>query len=109
MPESVRENCSATPQGLQPLDAIAAGIRITIVEYDTFTQYDFEPPATFFTRSAMGDYYFYHTRDRAKAQEACDMLFDRGRYTVNASKMQKGKAGVAFTCTGTQTRRGQRK
>jgi hypothetical protein len=86
---------------------ISKGVRITIVSYERFTDIEFEPPATFFTRSAMGSYYFYHTRDRAKAQEACDEVFGKGHYTVNTSKVQKGKG--ALTCTGTQTRRGQRK
>ncbi|MDX9668660.1 hypothetical protein [Pseudomonas sp. P8_250] len=95
------------PQVQQVSDMIAAGVRITIVKYEQFVDIEFEPPATFFTRSAMGDYYFYHSRERAKAQAACDDVFGKGRYTVNASKIQKGKGGL--TCTGTQTRKGQRK
>lgn len=85
----------------------AEGVRISLVRYEEFTDIEFVPPATFFTRSAMGLYYFYHTRARAKAQAACDAVFGKGRYTVNASKIQKGKVGL--TCTGSQTRRGQRK
>lgn len=85
----------------------AEGVRISLVSYEEFTDIEFVPPATFFTRSAMGLYYFYHTRTRAKAQAACDDVFGKGRYTVHASKIQKGKGGL--TCTGTQTRRGQRK
>jgi len=99
---------------LDPIDKLdtqekpsAAGVKITIVQYEQFTDIEFEPPATFFTRSAMGEYYFYHTRLRNKAQEACDEVFGKGRYTVNASKIQRGKGGL--TCTGTQTRKGQRK
>jgi hypothetical protein len=104
---SVREISPELKQAQEISDMIAAGIRITIVQYEAFAAYDFEPPATFFTRSALGQYYFYHTRDRAKAQEACDDVFGKSRYTVNSSKTQKGKGGL--TCTGTQTRRGQRK
>lgn len=105
---SVREKDAAPlPQELAPSDVMAAGVRITVVDFEQFADFEFEPPATFFTRSAMGQYYFYHTRARAKAQEACDDLFGKGRYTVNASKIQKGKGGL--TCTGTQTRRGQKR
>lgn len=104
MDVSVRESVSAPV--LKP-SVQAAGVQITVVEFEQFTDFEFEPPATFFTRSAMGQYYFYHTRDRAKAQVACDDLFGKGRYTVNASKIQKGKGGL--TCTGTQTRRGQKR
>lgn len=105
--ESVKESGLGPLEEQQPTDMIAAGVRITIVQYEQFVDFDFEPPATFYTRSAMGHYYYYHTRARAKAQEACDDVFGKGRYTVNASKIQKGKGGL--TCTGTQTRRGQRK
>lgn len=83
------------------------GVRYTVVIYDEFVDIDFQPPATFFSRSAMGDYYFWHTRERGKAQTACDEMFGVGRYTVNASKIQKGKGSL--TCTGTQTRRGQQR
>jgi hypothetical protein len=103
--DSVRESVTGSTE-VQLDSVIAAGIRITVVPYDEFADFDFEPPATFFTRSAMGDYYFYHSRDRALAQAACDEVFGKGRYTVNASKIQKGKGGL--TCTGTQTRKGQR-
>ena len=107
-PVSVRESdFTPAPEQKSCSDVIAAGVRITVVEFEQFTDFEFEPPATFFTRSAMGQYYFYHTRARAKAQEACDDLFGKGRYTVNASKIQKGKGGL--TCTGTQTRRGQKR
>ncbi|MNE17276.1 hypothetical protein D3C87_1546910 [compost metagenome] len=113
MDESVKESGEEPQedpedqQGPQVSNMIVLGVRITIVQYERFVDYEFEPPATFFTRSAMGDYYFYHVRNRAKAQEACDELFGKRRYTVNASKIQKGRGGL--TCTGTQTRKGQRK
>ncbi len=86
---------------------VVAGVRYSVVDYGQFTDIDFQPPATFFSRSAMGDYYFWHTRERQKAQAACDELFGIGRYTVHTSKMQKGRGEL--TCRGTQTRRGQRK
>lgn len=107
MTETAVSTRSVLEQAQDITDVIAAGIRITVVQYETFAAHDFEPPATFFTRSAMGQYYFYHTRLRASAQAACDDVFGKGRYTVNASKTQKGKGDL--TCTGTQTRRGQRK
>lgn len=90
-----------------PQDLKVSGIRYTVVSYAEYTDIDFEPPATFYVRSAMGDYYFFHTRDRAKAQAACDEMFGAGRYTVHSSKIQRGKG--TLTCTGTQTKRGQRR
>lgn len=106
MGNSVRENQSKATKEQDPSSIVAAGVQISTIEYEQFADFEFEPPATFFTRSAMGLYYFYHTRTRAKAQEACDEIFGKGRYTVNATKIQKGKGGL--TCTGTHTRKGQR-
>lgn len=104
---SVKEISADLKEVLAITDMIVAGVRISVVKYEHFSAHDFEPPATFYVRSALGQYYFYHTSKRAKAQEACDEYFGKARYTVNASKIQKGKG--SFTCTGTQTRKGQKK
>lgn len=87
---------------------IVAGIQVSVVGFDKFSHYEFEPPAAFFTRSAMGQYYFYHTSVRDKAQAAADELLGKGLYTVLASKMKQGGRGK-LTVTGTQTRRGQKR
>lgn len=105
--QKVSDVISQEVQKVNNTEISAEGVRISLVSYEEFTDIEFVPPATFFTRSALGLYYFYHTRIRAKAQAACDDVFGKGRYTVNASKIQKGKGGL--TCTGIQTRRGQRK
>ena len=85
--------------------------KITTVSFDEFSNYEFIPPATFFIQNAMGEYIFIHTAKRAIAQEWVDENYGKGRYTVKASKLQKGKelgegSKPAF---GTATRRGQKK
>lgn len=65
--------------------------RISVVGFTEFSEYDFVPPATFFVQNAMGHYIFIHTADRAKAQEWVNSEYGKGRYTVKASKLQKGK------------------
>lgn len=82
-------------------------VKVTVVEFEQFSAYDFLPPATWFIKNAMGDFIFIHTRERAKAQAYVDDNYGKGRYTVNASKIQKGKGSL--TCTGTATRKGQKK
>lgn len=87
-------------------------LKFTVVDFETYSEYDFIPPSTFFIRSAMGDYYFIHTAKRALAQEWVDEYFGKGRYAVVASKLQKTKPkseSGALSCTGTATRRGQKK
>lgn len=85
--------------------------KITEVEYEEFSRWDFIPPATFFIKNALGVYVFIHTSSRATAQAWVDEHYGKGRYTVNASKIQKGKplgegSKPAF---GTATRRGQKR
>ncbi|MNF78505.1 hypothetical protein D3C85_1029380 [compost metagenome] len=86
-------------------------LKITVVPFEQYSVYDFIPPATWFIKNAMGDFVFIHTRERAKAQDWVDENYGKGRYTVNASKIQKGKplgenSKPAF---GIATRRGQKR
>lgn len=82
--------------------------KVTIVNYETFTDYLFIPPATFYIQSATGDYWFIHTSDRRIAQEYIDSVFDKGKYTIKASKLQKtvskSESGE-LSCRGTSSRR----
>lgn len=85
--------------------------KITVVTFEQFSNYEFIPPATFFIQNALGDYIFIHTASRAVAQEWVNEEYGKGRYTVKASKLQKGKelgehSKPAF---GTATRRGQKR
>lgn len=82
-------------------------LKTTVVSFEQFSGYDFIPPATFFIKNAMGEFVFIHTRDRAKAQAWVDENYGKGRYTVNASKLQKGSGDV--TVRGVATRKGQQK
>lgn len=85
--------------------------KVTLVSYAEFAAWEFIPPATSFIKDAMGDYVFVHTASRATAQEWIDNEYGKGRYTVNTSRLQKGKplgedSKPAF---GTATRRGQKR
>ncbi|QHZ60004.1 hypothetical protein PJKIFABJ_00049 [Pseudomonas phage PE09] len=85
--------------------------KVTVVSYADFAKWEFIPPATFFIKDAMGDYIFVHTAKRAVAQEWIDKEYGKGRYSVNTSRLQKGKplgedSKPAF---GTATRRGQKR
>lgn len=84
-----------------------SNLKITEVSYEEFTDYEFQPPSTFFVKSALGIYYFIHTSKRQVAQEWADEFFGKNRYTVVASKIQKGSGNI--TVTGTSTRRGQKR
>lgn len=82
--------------------------RITVVDYNTFTDYLFIPPSTFYIQNAMGQYVFVHTASRAVAQEFIDQTYGKNRYSVIASKLQKtvskSESGE-LSCRGTATRK----
>lgn len=82
--------------------------RITVVEYNTFTDYLFIPPATFYIQNAMGEYVFIHTSSRKDAQDYVDNTYSSGRYVVKASKLQKTASkseSGELSCRGTATRK----
>lgn len=77
-------------------------IKVTVVSYEEFTDYEFQPPSSFFIMNSMQNYIFYHTRSRAAAQQKVDEEFGKGRYKVIASKLEKGSG--EYTVRGTQSR-----
>lgn len=82
-------------------------LKVTVVDYQTFTDYLFNPPSTFYIQNAMGEYIFVHTASRQVAQEYIDAVYGKSRYTVVASKLQKtvvkSESG-GLSCRGTATR-----
>ena len=84
-------------------------IEVVVVSFTDYTSYDFVDPGTYFSVSAMQEYYFYKTSDRKLAQDKCDEIFGAGRYVVKTSKTVKTKSrreDGSYSCTGTNTRRG---
>lgn len=82
-------------------------MKVTVVDYETFSDYLFVPVSTFFVRGATGDYYFFHTSKRADAQKQADEMFGKGKYTVVAAKLQKEKPkseSGGYSCTGIGSR-----
>lgn len=86
-------------------------IEVVIVSFADYTSYDFVEPGSFFSMSAMQDYYFYKTSDRAAAQLKCDEIFGPNRYTVKTSKNIATKSKLesgGLSAKGTSCRKGQR-
>lgn len=84
-------------------------IEVVIVSYQDYIEYTFVEPGSFFSMSAMQEYYFYKTSDRKAAQDKCDELFGAGRYIVKtskniATKSKREDGGVS--ASGTNTRKG---
>lgn len=87
-------------------------VKVTVVSFEDFSDYEFNPPATFYIMDCLQNYHFVHTSDRKVAQDWVDETFGKGRYTVKASKIQKTKfkneAGT-YSAVGVATRKGQKK
>lgn len=64
-------------------------IKTTTVTFEEFTDMEFSHPASWWVRSCLGDYTYFHCRNREDAQKICDDMFSKGHYKVNAAKMSK--------------------
>lgn len=85
-------------------------IKTVDVSFIDFTDPEFIPPGSFYIRNAFGEYVFYKTGERAKAQEAANKVYGKGKYTVVAAKLEKGGSKLEsgeYSVRGTSTRRGQ--
>lgn len=86
-------------------------IEVVIVSFADYTSYDFVEPGSYFSMSAMQDYYFYKTSDRKAAQDKCDEIFGANRYVVKTSKNIVTKSKLesgGLSASGTSCRKGQK-
>lgn len=87
-------------------------IKTVAVDYETFSEWDFIPPGSFFIRDASGWFIFLKTSDRKAAQDMINETYGKGKYSVIPTKDQKTKSRLesgGLSCYGTATRRGQQK
>ena len=87
-------------------------IKTVAVDYESFCEWDFIPPGSFYIRDASGWFIFLKTSDRKVAQDFVNVEYGAGKYTVIPTKDQKTKSRLesgGLSCTGTATRRGQQK
>lgn len=87
-------------------------IEVVVVSFADYTSYDFVEPGTYFSVSAMQEYYFYKTADRKIAQDKCDSLFGPNKYVVKTSKTIKTKSKLESggqSVYATATTKGQKK
>lgn len=87
-------------------------LKTVVVSYDSFSEWDFIAPGSFYIRPASGDYLFLKTSDRKAAQAFVNKEYGAGKYAVIPTKDQKTKSRLesgGLSCYGTATRRGQQK
>lgn len=69
-------------------------MKTTTISYDEFTAPDYEDVATYYIKTALGDFMYIHTKSRKAAQEFVDSEYGKGKYTVRASKMTQPKEPI---------------
>lgn len=82
------------------------------VKFEQFSEWDFIPPGSYYIRDAMGNFTFMKTSDRMLAQKHVDEVYGKGKYRVIPAKDDKTKSKLesgGLSCTGTSTRRGQKR
>lgn len=83
-------------------------LKVTIVSYEEFSDYLFQPPATYFFKNALGEIIFLHSSKREVCQAYIDDHYGPGKYKVIAAKVQKTRPkseSGELSCTGTATRK----
>lgn len=85
-------------------------LKITVVNYVTYTDYEFIPPGLWMIQNALGEYIFISTRSRQAAQDWVDTNYPpKGKYKVSATKQIKTKSkmesgGMSVVATATRAR-----
>jgi hypothetical protein len=78
--------------------------KITIIDFETFSQYDYMHVASWYIMDSLQQYVYVHTKSRADAQKVIDDMYGVGKYLVKAAKISKGNGNL--TCTGSNSRKG---
>lgn len=88
-------------------------LKVTTVSYQDFTAYDYICQAAFYFKDALGQIHMLHSSKREECQAWVDLNYPpKGKYKVIASKVQNTKSKLEsgnLSCTGTSTRRGQKR
>lgn len=79
-------------------------IKQTVIKFDQRIEEDFKEPSRYYIVDAMGDYIYFHCRERSTAQAEVDEIYGKNKYLIRSGKMEKGSG--EYTCTGSNTRRG---
>lgn len=86
-------------------------IKSTVVESNKVFETDengdptFNHPSKYYIINSLGQYVYYHCRDRDKAQKQCDEDYGSSKYLIRTSK-QTGSSGKEYSAKGTTSRRG---
>lgn len=72
--------------------------KTTVITFEEFTDLEFKAPSAFYLRNSLGEYVYFHTRDRSVAQGWANEIYGVGFYNINGGKM--GKAPESQSAVG---------
>jgi hypothetical protein len=83
-------------------------LKITVVDYETFSDYDYVPVAAHYFKNAMGEFVHLHSSDRLECQNWIDENYGPNKYKVIPSKIAKTKSklesgGLSVYATATRS------
>lgn len=88
-------------------------LKVTVVDYETFTEYDYICQAAFYIKDALGNIIMLHSSKREECQAWVDENYPpKGKYKVIASRTTKTKSKLESggqSVYATATRKGQKK
>lgn len=76
-----------------------------VFDVDEEGELTFKHPSKYYIINSLGQYVYYHCRDRGVAQKACDDEYGVGKYTIRTSK-QSGSSGKEYSARGSNSRKG---
>lgn len=76
-----------------------------VFELDSDGESVFKHPSKYYIINSLGQYVYYHCRDRALAQSACDEEYGSGKYKIRTSK-QSGSSSGEYSARGSNSRKG---
>lgn len=66
----------------------------------------FTHPAKYYIIDSLGQYVYYHCRQREVAQNACNEFYGIGKYKIRTTSQTGGSSGASYSARGSNSRRG---
>jgi len=72
-------------------------VKTTTVTYSQVQEAaeDYKHPSKHYIIDAMGDYVYFHCRERSDAQKAVDEEYGKGKYSIRLASTEKGGGNVS--------------
>ena len=78
------------PSATKPVEKVKKPkIEITEVDYQDTQEEGYRHKSKFYIQNSLGNYVYFHCKDRLEAQKKCDDMYGKGWYTIRSSGTEK--------------------